>query len=75
MCVSLEKDVSVDGDDVFKGPVDPAVTSAILGQECPEDVMSTLEWSWLLVRVVLTHTLLDLISDCQQAWFVLTPGR
>lgn len=24
MCVSLEKDVSVDGDDVFKGPVDLA---------------------------------------------------
>lgn len=45
MCVSLEKDVSVDGDDVFKGPTDPPVTSAALVWECPEDVMSTLEWS------------------------------
>lgn len=41
--------------------------------ECPEDVMSPLEWSWPLVRVALTHTLLDLICDCQQVWFVLTP--
>lgn len=45
VCVSLEKDVSVEGDDVFKGPVDPAVTSAAPGWECPEDVMSTLERS------------------------------
>lgn len=27
--------------------------------ECPEDVMSASEWSQPLVRVVLTHTLLD----------------
>lgn len=47
MCVSLEKVVSVDGDDVFKGPVDPAVTSAVLGWECPEDVRSTRERSEL----------------------------
>lgn len=59
MCVSLEKDVGVDDDDGFKGPVDRAVTSAVLSRECPEDVMSPLEWSWPLVRVVLTHTLLD----------------
>ena len=46
MCVSLEKDVGVEGDDVFKGPVDPrAVTSAVSSWECPDDVMSTLEWS------------------------------
>lgn len=46
VCVSLEKDVGVQGDDVFKGPVDPhAVTSAVLVWECPDDVMSTLEWS------------------------------
>lgn len=44
VCVSLEKDVSVEGDDVFKGPVDLAVPSATLSWECPEDVMSTLEW-------------------------------
>lgn len=42
---SLEKDVGVDGDDMFKGPVDPAVTSAAWVWECPEDVMSLLEWS------------------------------
>lgn len=40
-----KKGLSVYGDDVFKGPVDPAVTSAVLGRECPEDVMSILEQS------------------------------
>lgn len=75
MHCSGKKGLCVNGDDVFKGPVDPAVTSAVLDGESPEDVMSTLEWSWLLVRVTLTHTLLDFIFDCQQAWFVLTPGH
>lgn len=43
--------------------------------EYPAYVMSPLERGKPLVRVTLTHTLLDLISDCQQVWFVLTPGR
>lgn len=49
--------------------------SRLLYWECPKDVMSPLEWGKPLVRVTLTHTLLDLISDCQHVWFVLTPGR
>lgn len=64
MYVSLEKDFGADGDDVFKGPVDPAVRSTMECWECPEDVTSSLELSWPLLRVVLTHTPLDLISDC-----------
>ena len=50
MYVSLGQDVGVDGDDVFKGSADPADTSAVLGRECPQDIMSTLEWSWPLVQ-------------------------
>lgn len=37
--------------------------------------MSTLERSWPLVRIVLTHTLLDEIFAYPQVWFVLTPGH
>lgn len=33
--------LSLDGDDVFKGPVDPPGTSAGCCGECPEDVTST----------------------------------
>lgn len=67
-----KKNVSVDGDDHLKGP---PVTSAVLVWECLEDVTSPLERFWPLVRVVLTHTLLDLIFHCQKAWFILTPGH
>lgn len=57
----------------LKGPW--TLQSRLLYRECPEDVMSTLEQSWPSVRVALTHTIGDFISDCQRAWFVLTPGH
>lgn len=62
----METDVNVDGDDGFKGPLDPTVMSILLAMSRGCQVY----FGSGMVRAGRTDTS-DLMSHCQQAWFVL----